>query len=433
LPTVRAAGNLPPPHANINHPGCFRMQERRVRVVWESIQKLVLVAVCAVASPAAAQDLVTPSDRVTSHVNVRSAPSISASEIDQLQVGKSAQLLGDVPRWYEIQLSDGRRGFISKAWTTVSLALAPRQGDELRIHFLNIGTGTCTVVECPGAGAPPMIVDCGSTGGTANELNAQETRDYIRNILAQHQTTPNVVLSHADVDHYSRIPLVLDDVGVASVWQGGDPDDYTSGNFPTWITDQEGRGAELHRDFPQGWHNEGQPVSDLSCGDASTFVLTVNVGTSKNAQSLVLMIEYQDFTIVSTGDAEGETEQQAIDNFPGMLKATVMTSSHHGASSEGSNSQVWAEVTAPEVLISSAGNRFFHPRCTATNRFRTLASTKRHDVRCGDSVSYRNERMNLAHYVTEVSGAIVVTSNGRSPLALHCTRSAECGVRIPHE
>jgi beta-lactamase superfamily II metal-dependent hydrolase len=71
----------------------------------------------------------------------------------------------------------------------------------------------------------------------------------------------------------------------------------------------------LHRNFPAHLHNNRQPVTtDLSCGSASTFVLTANTGSSNNAQSLVLMIECEDFTAAFTGDAEGATEAQAINN-----------------------------------------------------------------------------------------------------------------------
>jgi hypothetical protein len=59
------------------------------------------------------------------------------------------------------------------------------------------------------------------------------------------------------------------------------------------------------------------PASELApyltaggVGSASTFVLTANTGTSRNAQSLVLMIEYQDFTAVFTGDADSERREK---------------------------------------------------------------------------------------------------------------------------
>jgi len=87
---------------------------------------------------------------------------------------------------------------------------------------------------------------------------------------------------------------------------------------------------------------------------------------------------------------------------------------------------------APDVLISSAGNRFFHPRCASTERFTSLATTKRHDIRCGTPSEYVTSRTNRAHYVTEVGGAVIVTSSGRSPVTVNCTRSVECGVKIAH-
>jgi competence protein ComEC len=382
---------------------------------------------------AAAQDLVTPSDRVTTHVNVRAEPRENAAEVGELDIAESLPLVGSVPRWYEVRLPSGQTAFVSKAWTTVSQALAPRQQDEIRVHFLNVGAGTCTIVECPGPNASPMIVDCGSTGATDDDLSGDEVVTYVRGILAQHQSAPNVVLSHADLDHYSHIATALADLTAASIWQGGDSDEYASAGFPTWLADQQNRGAALHRDFPAHFHNNRQPLGDdLSCGSASTFVLTANTGSSKNAQSLVLMVEYADFTAVFTGDSEGETETQAIANYDNGIKATVMTASHHGASTHGSNSQDWADSTAPSLLLSSAGDKFFHPRCAATNRYGSLAETKRHGIRCGSSSSYTTSRTTLAHYVTEVNGTVIVTSNGQSPMTVNCTRSVECGVRIAH-
>ena len=90
--------------------------------------------------------------------------------------------------------------------------------DELRIQFLNIGTDTCTVVECPGTSAPPMIVDCGSLGSTDNGLTENEAATYVQNVLSPTTVRPNVVISHAD-----RGPLPIhrragDDAD--NIWQG---------------------------------------------------------------------------------------------------------------------------------------------------------------------------------------------------------------------
>jgi len=67
----------------------------------------------------------------------------------------------------------------------------------------------------------------------------------------------------------------------------------------------------VDQNFPGHFHNNRQPVSaELSCGSASTFVLTANTGTSRKAQSLVLMIECQDFTALFTGDADSERREK---------------------------------------------------------------------------------------------------------------------------
>ena len=382
---------------------------------------------------AAAQDSVTPSDRVRTHVNVRAEPREDAAEVGELRIAEALPLVGSVPRWHQVRLPSGQTGFVSKAWTTVSQALAPRRQDEIRIHFLDVGAGTCSVVECPGPTGSPMIVDCGSTGATDDDLSRDEVGTYVRGILAQHQSTPNVVLSHADLDHYGHIASTLADLAVASIWQGGNPGDYTSADFPAWLADQQDQGAAVHRNFSPHFHNDRQPLGDdLSCGIASTFVLTANTGSSKNAQSLMLMIEYADFTAIFTGDAEGETEAQAMANYDNGIKATVMMASHHGAHTHGSNSQSWADATVPAVLISSAGNKYLHPSCMATGRFGSLAETKRHEIRCGSSSGYTTFRTTRGHYVTEVNGTVIVTSNGHSPVTVNCTRSVECGVTIAH-
>jgi hypothetical protein len=132
---------------------------------------------------------------------------------------------------------------------------------------------------------------------------------------------------------------------------GGDPAEYASDGFPQWLADQRKGGAEIHNRFPKHWHNDGEAVEELACGEASSFVLTVNTGTAKNAQSLVLMIEYEDFSVTFSGDAEGSTEAQAIANFDGNVKTTVLTASHHGANTNGSNGTDWISATSPPEVV----------------------------------------------------------------------------------
>ena len=60
---------------------------------------------------------VTPSDAVTNSVNVRSSPSARSQIVTKLFPGERADLMDVVGDWYEIQLPNGMRGFVSTAWT----------------------------------------------------------------------------------------------------------------------------------------------------------------------------------------------------------------------------------------------------------------------------------------------------------------------------
>lgn len=317
--------------------------------------------------------------------------------------------------------------------------LPDRLENELRVHFYNVGAGTCTLVECPGPNARPIIVDCGKldNGQGRHAISDEALKGRIHDTLDAR--SPEVVLSHSDTDHVSLIPDVLDGIQVGAIWQGDNPGDYPE-SVRSWVSSQQAEGAAIHRLFARDWHNDGQPIANgLDCGTASSYVLTVNSGRDDrddNADSLVLMIEYGRFRVIFSGDATGATERAAITNFDGDLRTAVLTASHHGAYSKGSNSRRWAAATRPAVVIYSAGTLHGHPRCVARDRLRgTLAKAPAHNGICGKSSDVDDRfRTEHAEYMTRVNGAITVTTDGESPLRLDCEIGPGCAaIEIPFE
>ena len=380
-----------------------------------------------------------PSYRVTTGLNVRAGPSRDSPIVGLLRLGETAELVERVPRWYRILLKHGREGYVSKSWAVVlpdndaKQGLPPKREDELQINFFNIGAGTCTLIECPGKKARPIVVDCGKLSGSQDEhaISDSDLRNRIRAIVGNQSL--DLVLSHGDKDHYSLISMILEGITVDSIWQGDDPLSYDD-RFRDWVERQVQQGATWHKEFEENWHNEGNAIgNELDCGGASAYVLTVNSGNTSNSRSLILMLEYEDFTAIFTGDATGVTEKAAIRNFGGNLQATLLTGSHHGASTKGSNGREWVLATSPDIVIYSAGTKFGHPRCKVTARLgKTLASTQPHNAICGESnTEYRSYIARKAEYMTRANGLITVTTNGKSPLLVHCEVGPGCQVLIP--
>lgn len=69
-------------------------------------------------------DQVTPSDRVTSHVNIRYHPNSQSKFVGTLGVNETAEFLKSAPYWHKIRLSNGVGEFASKAWSLRELSKA---------------------------------------------------------------------------------------------------------------------------------------------------------------------------------------------------------------------------------------------------------------------------------------------------------------------
>lgn len=140
------------------------------------------------------------------------------------------------------------------------------------------------------------------------------------------------------------------------------------------------------------------------CGDAEVFLLSGNsspaaIQTNTNAQSLVLALRYGGKVFIFPGDATNEQAhgnglQTALDSwarlhgktlssystFDAELKVDFLMAPHHGAKTEGSDWNGWAEVTRPEVVIFSADPEltgYHHPSQSAFEAYLPhLKSTK---------------------------------------------------------
>jgi beta-lactamase superfamily II metal-dependent hydrolase len=237
------------------------------------------------------------------------------------------------------------------------------------VWMLDVGQGSCVVIDCPD-GDRPLLVDCGSTSGS-DRNDREETVQWIHDALAA-MGPPTVVVSHPDADHYSLIPRVVDANAAEGVWIGGAGADYGTG-FANWATNVE-TGGHAVSELPA--HYFGANDRDLHCGSAVSDILIANAteGATKNGDSVIVAVSYAGATVVLPGDAEGETETQALANRSSLshLQNTraIIVGSHHGASTHGSNGEAWASAWSPyAVVFSQKPASYGHPACDIARRY----------------------------------------------------------------
>lgn len=95
-----------------------------IRTISMHLQKAILIHVSIVfflfSGVANAIDQVSPSDRVTSHLNVRQDSTKDSPVVGSLQPDQSAIHIESVPYWYLVELQNGVQGYVSKAWSELT-------------------------------------------------------------------------------------------------------------------------------------------------------------------------------------------------------------------------------------------------------------------------------------------------------------------------
>jgi len=297
--------------------------------------------------------------------------------------------------------------------------------NPLKIHFIDVGQGDCIVMQFPNG--KTMMVDCGTL---SRDVKPSTVASRVRTLLPRKYFPVNdkkspvldaLVISHADADHYNLLPRVLRGVFVGEVYTVRDPNTTSWSEFDRtlrWL------GPSNVTALKKDDYNVNAPKTLVTFGEVKVRVLAANVpketdeGTAKNTATIVLLVSYDKFDILLSGDATFETETDMKKRCEAKLKergVEVFKVGHHG--SGGSTSDIWAGVVAPQaaVVCVSEKNSFGHPRKTAIENLEThTVSDKPHKFRWylsrtrGKDVDDYRE----AIYSTATNSPIVIETDG---------------------
>jgi len=222
----------------------------------------------------------------------------------------------------------------------------------LEVTFLDVGQGDCIIIETPEQQV--ILVD----SGPRNEQFDSGAKIIVPYLL--HEGIKNLaalLITHEHQDHLGGAQTVLENIPVA--WVGVPAVDQRLSNqqwsegLATGILDS----SEYFRLLQSG---------DRIVLDSGIFLevlapLKVLEGTSSdpNNNSLVLRLNYQENSVLLTGDMEQE-EMETIAAAGLDYEADFFKQPHHGSAN--SLEEPWLDAILPRAVIISVGkNSFGHP------------------------------------------------------------------------
>ncbi|WP_158265280.1 ComEC/Rec2 family competence protein [Blastopirellula marina] len=240
--------------------------------------------------------------------------------------------------------------------------------EDLVCTFVSVGHGTCVLVELPGG--QNLLYDCGRLGSprrATESLSAVLWDKGISHLEA-------VIISHDDADHFNGLPGILDRFSVGAVYCS-ELMVKTPGHLAaTLLDDIRARNIPL-RTLSAGKRLKTHPDVDLLV----LHPTRKGVLGRDNANSLVVLVEYQGRRILLPGDLESPgTEVVALEQ---PIDCDVVMAPHHG--SQRSNPELFYAWCHPEWIIVSSGspNVASHEAGKGSPRWLNTAAAGRIEIR----------------------------------------------------
>ena len=292
-------------------------------------------------------------------------------------------------------------------------AQPPKPTGELKIVVLDVGPveGDSILILAPGGKS--VLIDAGDAGKGKVVLEA----------LKRHKVEKlnYFIATHPHPDHIGAADEVLNGIKVETVIDNGvdmstpapSPTPAKKGARPSPTpAPRRSRAKTVNAFFDEykealqkssAQHQEAQPGQKIELGGGA--ILTVLApsepfftkdqmkagGNEPNANSIVLRLDYGDFSMLLMGDAEEQTELRLLSR-DADLTARLIKIAHHG--SKYATSEDFVKRVKPEAAIISTGawNRYGHPAQSVLNNLRNVT---------------------VKVFRTDLQGEITITTKGR--------------------
>ena len=257
------------------------------------------------------------------------------------------------------------------------LAVSP--GAQNQVLFLDVGQGDCCLVRTENGTS--YLFDCGSSSrsGVGQYVLLPALKYY------GIHTLDGVFLSHPDTDHMNGILELLalaedNRLTVEQLILPAIDEEVREEQFEELLEAAEALGGKQG-----GAAGDGVRVAWLAagdswdCGDVSFLCLNPAAGcdgAEKNAYSQCIYGDFGSFSLLLTGDTEGEGEKALLSELQGrgIDSVTLLKVAHHG-SRNSTSSEILGQIR-PRAAVISCGrsNRYGHPHGELLERLEEAGS-----------------------------------------------------------
>lgn len=260
----------------------------------------------------------------------------------------------------------GKKRFVTGVFISVIIIIL-RFNNPFEAYFLDVGQGDSIFIR---SGENTFLVD----GGSSDEKSLY---DYTLEpfLLSEGVSKIDYVfVTHPDNDHMSAIVDMMEKnkIKIDTLVVSGTPEDDEGFSKLYALADKNGTDVMVMK--------KGDVISDGSIRMKCIYPLNAHSELDRNDGSVVLEVNYQEFSMLLTGDISEKTEKAIFDE---ISQVDVLKVAHHGSGD--SSCDEFLEKVKPEVAIISCGknNSYGHPHEDTIHRLTEVGCQIRYTMEEG--------------------------------------------------
>lgn len=220
--------------------------------------------------------------------------------------------------------------------------------NNLKINFIDVGQGDSTLIITPTN--KKILIDSGGA--------ETENFDGGKNTLLPYLLDRKIIyldyvcISHFDADHCKNFIYVLNNIKVKNI--------IISKQYESTETFEE-----IIRIAKKKNINilivEAENIMQIEKNLRLRILWPGELCNNINKNSIVMKLEYNNFSCLFTGDISKEIERKLIKKYGEELKADILKVAHHGSNT--SSDEAFIKVVRPQISLIGVGknNKFNHP------------------------------------------------------------------------